>query len=119
MSGNLVQYVVVRKDLVKALKWPTGALIAQGCHACTAVMHLFYQDANTQQYLADLDRMHKVVLEAPDEESLRKLANKLSEENIDHKLWIEQPEDIPTCVAAKPYKKEDVQQYFKDFKLFR
>jgi hypothetical protein len=57
--------------------------------------------------------------QAPDEESLRKLANKLSEENIDHKLWIEQPEDIPTCVAAKPYKKEDVQQYFKDFKLFR
>ena len=63
MSGNLVQYVVVRKDLAKALKWPTGALIAQACHACTAVMHLFYQDPNTQQYLEDLDRMHKVVLE--------------------------------------------------------
>ena len=63
MSGNLVQYVVVRKDLVKVLKWPTGALIAQACHACTAVMHMFYQDENTQQYLKDLDRMHKVILE--------------------------------------------------------
>ena len=58
-----MQYVVVRKDLVKVLKWPTGALIAQACHACTAVMHMFYQDDNTQLYLADLDRMHKVVLE--------------------------------------------------------
>ena len=58
-----MQYVVVRKDLVKVLKWPTGALIAQACHACTAVMHLFYQDERTQQYLSDLDRMHKVVLE--------------------------------------------------------
>lgn len=63
MSGNLVQYVIVRKDLLKALKWPTGALLAQACHACTAVMHLFYNDPSTQQYLDDLDRMHKVVLE--------------------------------------------------------
>ena len=63
MSGNLVQYVVVRRDLVKVLKWPTGALIAQACHACTAVIHMFYQDENTKQYLADLDRMHKVILE--------------------------------------------------------
>ena len=63
MSRNIVQYVVVRKDLVKELKWPTGALIAQACHACTAVIHLFYKDENTQSYLADLDRMHKVVLE--------------------------------------------------------
>ena len=63
MSGHLVQYVVVRKDLLKALKWPTGALFAQACHACTAVMHLFYNDENTQRYLVDLDRMHKVVLQ--------------------------------------------------------
>jgi len=63
MSGHLVQYVVVRKDLLKALKWPTGALLAQACHACTAVMHLFYNDENTQRYLVDLDRMHKVVLQ--------------------------------------------------------
>jgi len=119
MSGNLVQYVVVRKDLVKALKWPTGALIAQACHACTAVMHTFYQDDNTQHYLTDLDRMHKVVLEAPDEASLKTLSETLEANNVHHKLWIEQPENIPTCVAAKPYSKQEVQQYFKDFKLFR
>ncbi|KAK6167691.1 hypothetical protein SNE40_021660 [Patella caerulea] len=118
MSG-IVQYVVVRSDLISALKWPTGAIIAQACHACTAVMHNFYQDSNTQEYLADLDRMHKVVLEAKDEDSLRKLSDILTENKIDHKLWIEQPENIPTCIAAKPDKKENIQKYFKGFKLFK
>ena len=59
----LVQYVIVRGDLLRALKWPTGALMAQACHACTAVMHMFYEDPNTKAYLEDLDRMHKVILE--------------------------------------------------------
>lgn len=62
MSG-IVQYVVVRGDLSRTMKWPLGAVVAQACHACTAVIHLFYDDAHTQTYLADLDNMHKVVLE--------------------------------------------------------
>lgn len=37
--------------------------MAQACHACTAVTHLFYNDPYTQEYLADLDNMHKIVLE--------------------------------------------------------
>ena len=62
MSG-IVQYVIVRGDLIKSLEWPLGAVIAQACHACTAVIHLFYEDPHTQEYLSDLDNMHKVVLE--------------------------------------------------------
>ena len=62
MSG-IVQYVVVRGDLARTMGWPLGAVIAQACHACTAVIHLCYNDAHTQAYLADLDNMHKVVLE--------------------------------------------------------
>lgn len=62
MSG-IVQYVVVRGDLMRTMGWPLGAVVAQACHACTAVIHLFYNDAHTQAYLADLDNMHKVVLE--------------------------------------------------------
>lgn len=65
MTG-IVQYVVVRGDLLKSMKWPVGAVIAQACHACTAVTHLFYNDEYTQTYLADLDNMHKVVLEVID-----------------------------------------------------
>jgi len=118
MSG-IVQYVVVRGDLLKTLQWPVGAVIAQACHACTAVTHLFYNDEHTQAYLADLDNMHKVVLEAVDEKTLNDLHDKLDQDNIDHKLWIEQPENIPTCLVAKPYPKEQVQKYFKKCKLFK
>lgn len=62
MAG-IVQYVVVRGDLLKSLQWPVGAVIAQACHACSAVIHLYHDDPHTQSYLADLDNMHKVVLE--------------------------------------------------------
>ena len=57
---NLVQYIAVRGDLVD--KWPMGAIIAQACHASTAVLHMFRDDPYTVQYLVDVDRMHKVVL---------------------------------------------------------
>jgi peptidyl-tRNA hydrolase len=59
----MIQYVVVRSDLLSALKWPTGAVIAQACHACSAVMHIFHSDPNTQAYVTNLDAMHKCVLQ--------------------------------------------------------
>ena len=62
MAG-IVQYILIRGDLIKVLEWPFGAVIAQACHACTAVTHLFKDDPVTQTYLADLDNMHKVFLE--------------------------------------------------------
>ena len=63
--------------------------------------------------------MHKVIIEAQGESDLIKLAEKLKENNIDHKLWVEQPENYPTCLAVKPYPKQDVQKYFKKFKLYK
>ncbi|KAF0023853.1 hypothetical protein F2P81_024483 [Scophthalmus maximus] len=60
--ARLVQYVVVRSDLVHTLSWPLGAVITQACHAATAAVHLHYSDPDTQRYLAELDSMHKVVL---------------------------------------------------------
>ena len=177
MSAPIVQYVVVRSDLLHVLKWPTGALIAQTCHACSAALHLFKDDENTKSYFADLDNMHKVVLEvseisgiithhthsyaiagivcrfmfvfhvpnfipfqrmvtvelvanllfgyamsslqAKSEEQLKNLSDKLTENKVDHKLWIEQPENIPTCIATKPYPKAEIQGNFKKFKLFK
>ena len=68
MASRLVQYVVVRRDLLDGLSWPTGAVIAQACHACTAAIHLFYSEDSTKEYLRDLDSMHKVVLEVRDKE---------------------------------------------------
>ena len=61
-AAGIVQYVLVRADLCKTLGWPVGALVAQACHASTAVIHLFYNHEDTQKYLADLDNMHKIVL---------------------------------------------------------
>ena len=62
-SCVIVQYVALRRDLLTTHKWPLGAVIAQACHACTAVMHTCRDDPQCQQYLTDLDRMHKVVVE--------------------------------------------------------
>ena len=118
-SHQVVQYIVVRSDLVKTLSWPLGALIAQACHAATAVIHQFYQHEDTQAYFGDLDSMHKVVLEVKCEEELKALESKLIEGAIDHKMWIEQPENYPTCLAVRPYPKAQVQKYFKGLKLYK
>ena len=59
----MIQYVVVRSDLLHTLSWPVGAVITQACHACSAAIHMFHDDPATQAYLADLDNMHKVVLQ--------------------------------------------------------
>lgn len=63
MSSPLVQYVVVRGDLLRLMNWPMGAVIAQACHASTAALHIYREDDNTRAYTALIDRMHKVVLE--------------------------------------------------------
>ena len=52
---HIVQYIAIRSDL----KWPKGALIAQGAHSSIAAIHLNYTDPDTISYLADLDKMHK------------------------------------------------------------
>uniref|UniRef100_L7M2B4 peptidyl-tRNA hydrolase n=1 Tax=Rhipicephalus pulchellus TaxID=72859 RepID=L7M2B4_RHIPC len=117
--GMFVQYVVVRSDLLTELSWPIGAVIAQACHACTAVLTIFRNDPNTIAYTKNVDDMHKVVLAASTDSELISLSETLEAANIDHKLWTEQPENIPTCLATKPYVKADVQKFFKDFKLFK
>jgi len=116
-TSVILQYVVVRSDL----GWPLGALIAQACHASSAAVALALQkgDEATTNYIADLDSMHKVVLEAKDEPSLRKLEEVLKANGVEHKLWTEQPENIYTCLATKPYPKEDIQKHFKQFKLLK
>ncbi|KAM9354432.1 putative peptidyl-tRNA hydrolase PTRHD1 [Pholidichthys leucotaenia] len=118
-GSRLVQYVVVRSDLVHKLSWPLGAVITQACHAATAAIHLNYGDPETQRYLSELDSMHKVVLEAPDEAALSSLSQSLTQAGVAHKLWVEQPENIPTCLALKPYPKETVQPLMRKFKLFK
>jgi len=73
--------------------------------------------------------MHKVVLEVKDGAELETLAQKLvrrpaphafvtaaqTDQGIAHWLWIEQPEGIPTCLATKPYLKQDAPGALKKY----
>ncbi|GMJ07781.1 hypothetical protein like AT5G10700 [Hibiscus trionum] len=120
-AGNnedvLVQYVVLRRDLIDA--WPLGSVVTQGCHASVSAIWSHKDDLHTLQYCSpqNIDSMHKVTLEVKGETQILNLAEKLSAGGIDHKLWIEQPENIPTCLATKPYPKSEVSSFFKKLKL--
>ena len=117
MSQGMIQYVLVRGDLRKS--WPLGAIIAQACHACTAIIFQHKDDENVIKYTSDIDNMHKCVLEIKSEEQMKNLSQTLIENGVDHKLWVEQPENFPTCIAVKPYPKADIQKYFKKYNLLK
>lgn len=61
--------------------------------------------------------IQQVTLEVKGETQLKNLAEKLEAASIQHKLWIEQPENIPTCLATRPYPKSKVASFFKKLKL--
>lgn len=60
----LIQYIIVRADLMKILKWNIGAVITQACHAVAAINEISKSDELTRQYLSpdNIDKMHKCVL---------------------------------------------------------
>ena len=58
-----------------------------------------------------------MVLEIKGEAQLVNLAAKLKEAGVWHRVWIEQPEGYPTCLATKPYRKSDVAVHFKKLNL--
>ncbi|NWY93647.1 PTRD1 hydrolase, partial [Loxia curvirostra] len=120
MAAALVQYVVLRGDLARPPRsWPLGAVVAQGCHAALAAVHGYREHPDTGAYLEQGDAMTTVVLEAPDENSLLDLAKLLKEKGVDHKVWMENPEGIPTCLALRPYPKNLVQPHLRNFKLLK
>ncbi|XP_024994903.1 putative peptidyl-tRNA hydrolase PTRHD1 [Cynara cardunculus var. scolymus] len=116
-SDVLVQYVVLRRDLIDT--WPLGSVVTQGCHASVAAIWSHKDDPHTIDYCSptNLDSMHKVTLEVKGEVQLKNLSEKLTSNDIAHKLWIEQPENTPTCLASKPYPKSVVSPFFKKLKL--
>ena len=66
-AADLVQYLVLRKDLWTSLEWPLGSIIAQACHASTAALWLSKDTTETSAYCSPdkLDHMHKVSLSCP------------------------------------------------------
>ncbi|KZT21051.1 peptidyl-tRNA hydrolase II [Neolentinus lepideus HHB14362 ss-1] len=104
----LAMQIVVRRDLLEAEGWGFGPLMVQVAHATAAVLHATRERPETIEYLNNLTEMRKSVLQIPNEESLNKLAKLLSSSTppIPHHLWIEQPENIPTCLALAPNYRE-------------
>ncbi|KAI4337424.1 hypothetical protein L6164_015845 [Bauhinia variegata] len=113
----LVQYVVLRRDLIDT--WPLGSVVTQGCHASVSAIWSNKDDPHTVDYCSpeNIDSMHKVTLEVKGEPQILNLSEKLKSGGIIHKVWIEQPENIPTCLATKPYPRSVVSSYFKKLKL--
>ncbi|GJP52038.1 hypothetical protein CLOM_g11150 [Closterium sp. NIES-68] len=113
----LVQHVVIRRDLIEALKWPLGSVITQGCHASVAVVWQHRDHPHVLQYCGQLDSMRKVTLEVKGETQLLNLSKKLQEAGIVHRVWMEQPENIPTCIATLPHPKSIVGPHMRKLKL--
>jgi len=121
----LVMQIIVRRDLLNEEGWGYGPLMSQTAHAAVAVLHETSHRKETIEYLSDLKNMHKAVLQTADLTSLLKLSSLLSAPNspssnkssnapiaglveapVPHHLWIEQPENIPTCIALAPNRRE-------------
>lgn len=128
----IVQYVVVRRDLMDS--WPTGSVIAQAVHASVAAIWENRSDSETINYCGQpgnndntnphiqsisSPQMHTVVLEAKNEDAILKLAQKLNENDIKFATWKEQPENFVTALAAKPYPRSIVKKLFQKFRLFK
>ncbi|KAI9013610.1 peptidyl-tRNA hydrolase II domain-containing protein [Hyaloraphidium curvatum] len=109
----LIQYLVLRKDLVtdKRFKWTHGMLMAQAAHASTALIWKHRDSADVQEYMQGVDTgtLRKVVTEVPDEATLRSLGDELrSNSRILVHEFCEQPEDIITCTAIGPCRRSSL-----------
>ena len=61
--------------------------------------------------------MTKAVLELKGEPQLRTLAEKLAAAGLKHHLWVEQPENVATCLATAPARKSTLAPHFKKCRL--
>lgn len=114
VNDPILQYIVVRGDL----NWPVGSLMANASHASVAAIFQNLDADQTQKYLSDLERMHKVVLKADNIESLERIEMKLKNAHVKYHKWIERPEMIPSALATAPYNKSFLKNHFKSLKLF-
>ncbi|CRH01030.1 peptidyl-tRNA hydrolase PTRHD1, putative [Plasmodium relictum] len=119
-ENTIVQYILINKEILDK-KWPLGSIIAQACHACVAVIAENINDNIVKEYVSseNINNMHKVVLKVDDTEELKKLSSILDKESFKYKMWIEQPENILTALALKPYYKNTIKDYFRKYQLLK
>eukprot|EP00929_Paragymnodinium_shiwhaense_P050768 TRINITY_DN25571_c0_g1_i2.p1 TRINITY_DN25571_c0_g1~~TRINITY_DN25571_c0_g1_i2.p1 ORF type:complete len:214 (+),score=35.04 TRINITY_DN25571_c0_g1_i2:45-686(+) len=114
-SDPMVMTIVLRQDL----DWPTGALINQACHASVAVAWDARNDEEAQLYFNEAEgQMVKATMAAKNEEQLLKVAKKLGDLDVPFKLWVEQPENVPVCIATWPRRRSAMKKAFNGLKRF-
>ena len=96
-------------------------LAAQGCHASISaiVKGLKENDNRTVEYTEKLDEMRKVVLEIAGDNDLTSLRKSLDENGVRYHCWVEQPENIQSCLATLPANQNEISKYFKHLKLYK
>ncbi|CDU15934.1 hypothetical protein, variant [Plasmodium yoelii 17X] len=116
----IVQYILVNKEILDK-RWPLGSIIAQGCHACVAVIAENMDDAIVKEYLSPekINAMHKVILKIDSTDEMKNLSETLDKNNLKYRIWAEQPENILTAIAIKPYYKNSIKDYFKKYALLK
>lgn len=113
--GSIVQYILLRSDLALTL----GASAAQVAHASVAAIWQSRDAAHTLAYVGGLESMTKIILKCDDESSLRSAAAALETAGLMHHLWVELPENVPTCLATAPGPRDVLKPHFSSFKLLR
>lgn len=69
--------------------------------------------------MENVDRMTKVILKAQSEQELVDLSRNLTQNEISHYSWREEPEKVITAVASAPNERDVLKPHFSQFKLFR
>lgn len=93
--------VIVRKDL----KWKQGPVIAQACHAVSGLLWINAQDSRVLDYMSRLQDMTKIIYKIQNLKDLKELQQEFGKLGILSYEWIEQPENITTCIAVGPLEK--------------
>lgn len=114
------QVILLRHDLLARPNWTLGSVIAQAIHASIDCLHQYRNDTNVIKYTSDGARgsMTTIILEVRDEAHMGELKDALLHACIDHTIWVEQPENMATAIALKPYEKEGLPSFLKSLKSF-
>lgn len=118
-TDPLVMYIILNRSLAEKEKWPIGSMIAQACHAATKSLWTFKDEQSVLEYTSNINSMTKITLAMRNAEQLKKLGETFTEKNIEYVEWIEQPENILTCIATKPIRKSAVGTTLKKCSLYK
>ncbi|KAM0675662.1 peptidyl-tRNA hydrolase domain-containing protein 1 [Gurleya vavrai] len=109
------QIIFLRIDLNTFSK---GALAAQAIHASIKAIQKNANDSETIEYLQNIDHMTTIILKIK-EADISIIKNYLHENKYMFEPWIEQPENLITAIALKPYIiEEKLEKFLRTYKLY-